>query len=205
MDNSTFLTKYQGVIDLLTSGRILQEEFSHIISELGNDTSLIVSNWKKYKVSALFDWKHEKSIQKFKQNKVFNENQYRSYKNRNNIDKYDTSGIYAFWIENEIVYIGRSHRIVARLQDHVGCGSRNKSSFGHGIACEIYKVNNPNKKLPKDILKEDEEYRRIVRDFIKQCEVSFYYVSPLDEERLYLLELYLSMKHRVYLNKFKPH
>ena len=197
--------QYQSVIDELINQRELEENFEEIIDDLKNSKSLYLESWKKYKVCDLFAWADDKLLNNFDAAKVFKEYEVRTYKNREGNIKKDSSGIYVFWVDSKPAYIGRSHRLMRRIKDHVSCSNRNTSSFGHGISKLIYKHDNPKQRIPKDILKTDKRCRDIVRNYIKSLEVSFYYVSPQQEERLYLLELYLSMRYRTVMNRFKPH
>lgn len=126
---------------------------------------------------------------------------------RNNLKGTPVRGVYLFLENNQPIYVGRTNRMRARLQEHGRLSAgHNDASFAFRLAKAAASVNGINTNRKRSELANDPEFaihflsekRRVSEMRIKYVEIS----DPVDQ---YLFEVYASEVLQTPHNDFENH
>lgn len=117
--------------------------------------------------------------------------------------KSDFKGLYALWEDNEVVYVGISKNVIARLYDHI----KSTTHFTATFAVKIMKTDNDYDGSRSDIT--SEEIKEVIDERISNMNVSYVKLGESDDEKfdtgLYLFEVYAAIYYQAKYNTFETH
>jgi len=117
--------------------------------------------------------------------------------------KSDFKGLYAFWENGKIVYVGISRTVIARLYQHI----KTKSHYTATFAVKIMRTDEGNEKDRAKITKDD--FAKIMDDRISKMKFSYVKISCTENDKtdteLYLFEIYAAIHFQAKYNTFETH
>lgn len=117
--------------------------------------------------------------------------------------KGDFKGLYALWENDEVVYVGISKNVIARLYDHIKSSTHYTATF----AVKIMKTDNGYDGSRSDIT--SKEIKEVIDDRISEMDISYVKLGESDDEKfdteLYLFEVYAAIYYQTKYNTFETH
>ena len=126
---------------------------------------------------------------------------------RNSLDDIPNKGIYVFYENNEPIYVGRSNRMKARIQEHGRKSSINNSAtFAFILAKEIAKGKNIDINKTRKALESVSTFRNIFFEQKEKVSKMNARVIEVDDPIIQtIFEVYVSMELNTKYNDFDNH
>jgi hypothetical protein len=134
---------------------------------------------------------------------LVSKNWLREYKTKNGKIKFDFKGLYVFVHSKTPIYVGISKGVIGRTLQHVKGHSHNTSTLAYNIGLIRYEIINGKKYVGG---RKEFDFKAEVapaKIFLLKQKIAF--LPILNDEELYLFEIYCAMQLQCWLNKFETH
>jgi len=130
---------------------------------------------------------------------------------RDNLAGIPEQGVYVFYENNKAIYVGRSNRMKARIQEHSRPSStHNSATFAFNLAFNLFKEEGTRRGIPDNLTrKELEIIPKFKEIFLKEknrvAEMKIRVVEMDNQIEQTLFEVYAAMALNTPYNDFKTH
>ena len=115
----------------------------------------------------------------------------------------DFKGLYIFIHNNIPIYFGISRGVINRVIQHIKGKNHFQATLAYNIGIIYYKLLNGKEYYGKRENFNFEKYVEPIKNFLLNQNISF--INVANDEELYLLEIYCSIKYKTILNNFETH